>query len=96
MGGVGVGVRPSSGGWVGWLEDGITIPPASHLLCTIKSNGGGGGTMVAHEKNAYFRFKLYSVPRILLFRKFVANIVGLPGHRNKRKSVLEITKLYSF
>ena len=27
---------------------------------------------------------------------FVANIIGLPGHRNKRKNVLEITKMYYF
>ena len=28
--------------------------------------------------------------------RFFANIIGLPGHRNKRKSVLEITKMYYF
>ena len=29
------------------------------------------------------------------FRTWVfSNIIGLPGHRNKRKSVLEITKMY--
>ena len=30
------------------------------------------------------------------FRMFFANIIGLPEHRNKRKSVLEITKMYYF
>ena len=28
-----------------------------------------------------------------MFWMFFANIIGLPGHRNKRKSVLEITKM---
>ena len=28
--------------------------------------------------------------------KFFSNIIGLPEHRNKRKSVLEITKMYYF
>ena len=32
-----------------------------------------------------------------MFRTFFfANIIGLPGHRNRRKSVLEITKIYYF
>ena len=31
-----------------------------------------------------------------LFSKFFSNIIGLSGHRNKRKSVLEITKMYNF
>ena len=31
-----------------------------------------------------------------IFRMFFANIIGLPGLRNKRKSVLEITKMYYF
>ena len=30
------------------------------------------------------------------FRRFFSNIIGLPEHRNKRKSVLEITKMYYF
>ena len=30
------------------------------------------------------------------FFTFFANITGLPGHRNKRKSVFEITKMYYF
>ena len=29
-------------------------------------------------------------------RTFFANIICLPGRRNKRKSVLEITKMYYF
>ena len=31
-----------------------------------------------------------------IFWEFFANIISLPGHRNKRKSVLEITKMYYF
>ena len=31
-----------------------------------------------------------------LFSTFVSNIIGLPERRNKRKSVLEITKMYYF
>ena len=27
---------------------------------------------------------------------FISNIIGLPERRNKRKSVLEIIKMYSF
>ena len=30
------------------------------------------------------------------FRRFFSNIIDLPEHRNKRKSVLEITKMYYF
>ena len=30
------------------------------------------------------------------FRLFFSNIIGLPEHRNKRKSVLEIRKMYYF
>ena len=45
------------------------------------------------ERPVSERTKLYPVPR--MFRYFV-NIIGLPGHRNKRKSVLEITKMYNY
>ena len=31
-----------------------------------------------------------------MFSTFVSNIIGLPERRNKRKSVLEITKMYYF
>ena len=45
---------------------------------------------------AYFQ----AFARYTLFHKilstFFANIISLPGHRNKRKSVLEITKMYYF
>ena len=31
-----------------------------------------------------------------MFSTFFSNIIGLPERRNKRKSVLEITKIYYF
>ena len=31
-----------------------------------------------------------------ILRTFFVNIIGLPWHRNKRKSVLEIPKMFSF
>ena len=40
--------------------------------------------------------KAYKYPVPSMFRTFFANIIGLPGHKNKRKSVLEITKMYYF
>ena len=38
---------------------------------------------------------LYPVPRKKI-QRFFSNITGLPERRNKRKSVLEITKMYYF
>ena len=38
------------------------------------------------------RIYLYPVPRFILFLTVLSNIIGLPERRNKRKSVLEITK----
>ena len=37
-----------------------------------------------------------SVYRPTLFHEFFSNIIGLTERRNKRKSVLEITKMYYF
>ena len=45
------------------------------------------------ERRMSERTNLHPVPRI--FRVFF-NIIGLPGHRNKRESVLEITKMYNY
>ena len=44
----------------------------------------------------------HSVPRMFIpcstkkFRRFFLNKISLPERRNKRKSVLEITKMYYF
>ena len=38
--------------------------------------------------------RLYPVPRKNL--TFFPNIIGLPEHRNKRKSILEITKTWHY
>ena len=48
-----------------------------------------------------YKFKIKPPPPLNMFyticlRTFFANIIGLPGHRNTRKSVLEITKMYYF
>ena len=52
------------------------------------------------HKNGPTTDKTASVLNYTLFHekisKFFSNIIGLPECRNKRKSVLEITKMYYF
>ena len=73
----------------------LLLSPFSILYCLFLSYVLNGFFFFFFFFLTFFGFDLYPVPRKHI-DVFFSNIISLPERRNKRKSVLEITKMYYF
>ena len=76
-----------------------SIPFSQFLGCLCSDDANfaeKADEMTDFFNNRHNLIILMSLIKNVIYRACFSNIIGLPGHRNKRKPVLEITKMFHF